>query len=90
MTKETEFFDGYPQSKPEECKACPNVSPDYIVGTWFCGVVTAKRSIQQVCTRNTSEIWEYHTINLDRIPKECPKNFTKEVLLSLPVQPSEN
>ena len=90
MTMETEFFDNYPKSKPEECKACPNVQPDYIIGTWTCGVVVAKRSIQQVRTHNTPEIWRYHGINLDRIPKECLKNISKEALLSLPVQSPED
>jgi len=89
MATETEFFNGYPRTKPEECKTCPGIQPDNIIGTWFCGVVVAKRSIQQVSTCNTLENWEYRGINLDQIPKECPKNFTKEALFSLPVQLSE-
>jgi len=87
MAVQTEFFDGYPKSKPEECKDCLNLHPDSIIGTWFCGVILAKRSIQQVSTRNAVANWEYRGIDLDKIPKECPKNFTKEALLSLPVQP---
>jgi hypothetical protein len=89
MDIETEFFSGYPQTKPKKCKTCPNTQPDHIIGTWFCGVVIAMRYIQNISTHNAPENWAYHGVDLNLIPEECLKGITKEALLNLPVLSSE-
>jgi hypothetical protein len=88
MSQESEFFNGHPKTKPEECKNCPGAVADYFIGEWTCGVVIAARSIQAVSTRNALEIWEYRGINLNDIPDSCPKKLSKKKLLELPVQAS--